>query len=111
MHEVKVTGVGGVPSTGVSAVVLNVTATGPTAASHLSVYPKPPRSTLYDDQGSFGAGTIPSASNLNVVAGQTVPNLVVARVGAGGKVHPEQQRLQPCHLRRGRVVRHRHGIG
>ena len=86
MHEVKVTGVGGVPSTGVSAVVLNVTATGPTAASHLSVYPKPPRSTLYDDQGSFGAGTIPSASNLNVVAGQTVPNLVVARVGAGGKV-------------------------
>ena len=86
MHEVTVTGVGGVPATGVSAVVLNVTATGPTATSHISVYPKPPRSTLYDDQGSFGPGTIPSASNLNVVPGQTVPNLVVVRVGAGGKV-------------------------
>lgn len=86
-HEATVVGVGGVPATGVSAVVLNVTVTGPTAAnSFLSVYPKPPRTFVYDDQSSFGASTVPLASNLNYVAGQTVPNLVVARVGVGGKV-------------------------
>jgi len=28
----------------------------------------------------------PIASNLNYVAGQTVPNLVIAKVGADGKV-------------------------
>ena len=45
--------------------------------------------------GTIGTGWItvfptgaplPTASNLNYVAGQTVPNLVVARVGAGGQV-------------------------
>ena len=30
--------------------------------------------------------SVPLASNLNYVAGQTVPNVVVAKVGAGGKV-------------------------
>ena len=29
---------------------------------------------------------VPNASNLNFVAGQTVPNAVVAKVGVGGKV-------------------------
>ena len=67
-----VTGVGGVPASGVSAVVLNVTVTGPTAPSFLTVYPN-------------GAPR-PIASNLNYVAGQTVPNLVIAKVGADGKV-------------------------
>jgi hypothetical protein len=51
---------------------MNVTATNPTATSYVSVYP---------------AGTTrPSASNLNVVAGQTIPNLVTVAVGAGNKV-------------------------
>ncbi len=93
-HEAQVTGVGGVPSSGVSAVVLNVTVDQPTNASFLSVYPKPPRINdqcggaplVYCDQASFGPGTVPNASNLNFVAGQTIPNLVVVRVGAGGKV-------------------------
>ena len=62
----------GVPASGVSAVVLNVTVTQPTAAGHITVYPD---------------GTSrPLAANLNFVAGQTVPNLVVAPVGADGKV-------------------------
>ena len=68
----QVTGQGGVPATGVSAVVLNVTVTEPTATSFLTAWP---------------AGEArPLASNLNFVAGQTVPNLVVVKVGAGGKV-------------------------
>ncbi|MFF2570340.1 hypothetical protein, partial [Streptomyces sp. NPDC058084] len=69
---VQVTGRGGVPATGVSAVVLNVTATAPTSGSFVSVAP-------------YGAGDS-SASNLNFTAGQTVPNLVVVPVGAYGKV-------------------------
>lgn len=83
-HEVKVTGVGGIPATGVSAVLVNVTAVGPTTNSDIRIYPKPPRTNFYDDQSSFGSP--PNASNLNVVPGQVVPNLVVAKVGAGGKV-------------------------
>ena len=67
-----VTGVGGVPTTGVSAVVLNVTVTEPTAPSFLTVYPN-------------GAAR-PATANLSFDAGQTVPNLVVAEVGAEGKV-------------------------
>ena len=66
------TGVGGVPASGVSAVVLNVTVTAPTAGELPDRVPNgTPR---------------PLASNLNFVAGQTVPNLVVAKVGADGKV-------------------------
>ena len=68
----RVTGLGGVPATGVGAVVLNVTVTQPSAASFVTVYP---------------TGTKrPLASNLNMVPGQVTPNLVIAKVGAGGKV-------------------------
>jgi hypothetical protein len=68
-----VAGVNGVPLTGVSAVVLNVTAAGHTGAdTYMTVFP---------------SGTArPLASNLNVVAGQTIPNLVIARVGTDGRV-------------------------
>jgi hypothetical protein len=67
-----VTGVGGVPATGVSAVVLNVTVTQPTAPSFLTVYPN--------------GATRPATADLTFVADQTVPNLVVAQVGVDGKV-------------------------
>ena len=69
----QVTGRSGVPESGVSAVVLNVTVTNPMGPdSFLTVYPSPsPR---------------PLASNLNFKAGQTVANLVVARVGPTGAV-------------------------
>ncbi len=62
----------GLPA-GVTAVTMNVTATRPTSASYLTVYP--------------GGTTRPEASNLNVVAGQTVPNLVTVAVGAGNRVN------------------------
>lgn len=70
--DVQVTGEGGVASSGVAAVVMNVTVTQPTAASFLTVWP---------------AGLKrPVISNLNYVAGQTVPNLVTVAVGDGGRV-------------------------
>ncbi|HEX3621981.1 MAG TPA: hypothetical protein VHT97_06680 [Acidimicrobiales bacterium] len=71
--ELTVTGVGGVPASGVTAVALNVTATNVSGAeSFLTVWP---------------SGTSrPLASNLNFIAGQTVPNLVLARVGDSGKI-------------------------
>jgi hypothetical protein len=70
--NLQVAGQQTVPATGVSAVVVNVTATNTTAAGYLTVFP-------------FGAGR-PVASNLNFVAGQTVPNRVVVKVAANGQV-------------------------
>ena len=70
--DVLVAGRGGVPATGVGAVALNVTVTGPTVASFVTAFPT-------------GAPR-PTASNLNVVSGQTVPNMVIVPLGAGGQV-------------------------
>ena len=71
---VQVTGRGGVPSSGVSAVALNVTATGAPAAGFVQVMPS---------AGGTAAG---ASSNLNVVARQTVANLVIVPVGDSGAV-------------------------
>jgi len=54
-------------------VVLNVTVTNPTAPSFLTVWPS-------------DAASQPTASDLNYVAGQTSPNLVVVRLGADGSI-------------------------
>jgi hypothetical protein len=70
--EVQVTGRGGVPATGVSAVVLNITATQPEGPGFLTAFPS--------------GGLLPLASDLNFDASETRPNLAVVRVGAGGKV-------------------------
>ena len=70
--RVKVTGLGGVPASGVSAVVLNVTVTSPRASGFVTAH--------------AGGTSRPSASNVNFVAGQTVANLVVVPVGADGTV-------------------------
>ena len=69
---VQVDGAGGVPATGVSAVAVNVTVTAPNASGYATAY-------------ADGAAR-PSASNLNFVTGQTVPNLVIAPVGSDGKI-------------------------
>ena len=61
-----------VPSSKVSAVVLNVTVTGPTSAGYLTVYPT--------------GVTRPTASNLNFSAGWTGANAVTVPVGANGQV-------------------------
>ncbi|MDQ6726361.1 MAG: peptidoglycan recognition protein family protein, partial [Actinomycetota bacterium] len=71
--QLAVTGVGGVPTTGVTAVVLNMTvdrATGP--ESYLSVWPN--------------GSARPTASNLNFTSGAPATNLVIAQVGGDGRV-------------------------
>lgn len=62
-------GATGIPTTGVSAVVLNLTAVNSTANSYLTAYA----------QGS----TQPSTSSLDFTPGETVANLVVVPVPAG----------------------------
>jgi hypothetical protein len=70
--SLSILGHGGVPGSGVAAVVLNVTVTAPTSGGYISVYPD--------------GVTRPLASNLNFSANETVPNLVIAPVGADGRV-------------------------
>jgi hypothetical protein len=67
----KVTGAFGVLSTA-SAVVLNVTVAAPTSGGFLTIYPSDV--------------ALPEASNLNYVAGQTVPNVVISGVSATGRI-------------------------
>ena len=72
MVELQVAGRAGIPGDA-AAVVLNVTVTEARGPGFVTVYP-------------CGEAR-PTASNLNVDhAGQTVPNLVVSRVGVDGKV-------------------------
>ena len=70
--EVQITGRGGVPSSGARAVILNVTVTEPIAGGYLTMFP---------------AGSArPLASDVNYAAGDNQPNLVVVKLGTGGKV-------------------------
>ena len=69
--EAAVTGRGGVPATA-SAVALNVTVTDGSGPGFVTVYPC--------------GGTPPTASNVNFLAGQTVPNAVISMIGTNGKV-------------------------
>ena len=69
--ELQVTGVAGVPANA-DAVVLNMTVVNAQAPGFATVYP-------------CGQNR-PDASNLNYTTGQTIPNLVIAKPGAGGKV-------------------------
>ena len=70
--KLQITGVNGVPTSDVTAVVLNVTAVAPTVNGVATVYPD--------------GGALPVASNLNWHGGETEPNLVVAPVGSDGEV-------------------------
>ena len=72
--EVTIAGTSGIPTSGVTAVSLNVTALGVSTSpygGYVTVYPCDSR---------------PNASNLNFVAGQVVPNAVIAPVSARGTV-------------------------
>jgi hypothetical protein len=71
--NLHVTGVGGIPTSGVAAVVLNVTVTDSTApSSYLTVWP--------------AGQTRPNSSNIDFLTKQTRPNLVTAKVGSGGQI-------------------------
>jgi alpha-tubulin suppressor-like RCC1 family protein len=69
--ELRVAGRDGVPADA-TAVVLNVTVTGPIGNAFVTVFP------CGSEQ--------PNASNINYLAGQTIANLVIAKVGDGGNV-------------------------
>jgi subtilisin family serine protease len=71
-YPLQITGRGSIPSSGVGSVALNVTVVGSTASNYLTVYP-------------FGAAQ-PTASNLNFVGGQTIANMVIVKLGTGGKI-------------------------
>lgn len=62
----------GLPTSGVSAVALNMTVTNTKSSGVLTVYPD-------------GVAT-PTASNLNFVSGQTIANATVTPVGSDGKI-------------------------
>jgi len=70
--HLTVLGRGDVPTSGVGAVAINVTASVPTANSYLTVYPR--------------AASQPTASTLNFKAGQTVANMTIVPVGADGQI-------------------------
>lgn len=71
-RQVQITGSGSVPADA-RTVVLNVTATGTTAAGFLSIWPNGP--------------TPPTVSSLNWTAGQTVANSVTVKLGPGGTIN------------------------
>jgi hypothetical protein len=71
-RSLKVTGVGGVPTTGVGAVVLNVTVTQPNEYAYLTIFPS-------DEM-------LPNASNLNYASNDTIANLVIAKIASDGTV-------------------------
>jgi len=72
-RDLVVTGVGGVPTTGVSAVALNVTVTGSSGPGNVEVYPTGQKPGM-------------RTSNLNYKTGMTVPVLVQSGVGSAGSV-------------------------
>ncbi|KQY42827.1 hypothetical protein ASD18_17715 [Cellulomonas sp. Root137] len=75
VYQVHLPGTGGIPADA-SAVVLNVTAIGPSALGNLRVYPN-----------ATGSTTPPTASTINYVPGRDVPNLVVVALPDDGIVN------------------------
>ena len=71
-RTIKMTGRGTVPASGVSAVVVNVTAINPASRGFMTVFP---------------CGAVPTASSLNYArAGTVVGNEIIVRLDAGGRL-------------------------
>jgi hypothetical protein len=68
----QVGGVGGVPGTNVGAVVLNITATGPTETTYLSIFP--------------ADSTPPASSSLNPAKAETAANMVITPLSSNGRL-------------------------
>lgn len=70
--DVQIAGLGGVPATGADTVAVNVTTVAASAAGYSVVFP---------------AGTsLPTTSNLNFGAGQTVAGFAFVKLGTGGQI-------------------------
>ena len=93
-RSLQVTGRGGVPASGVSAVVMNVTVTNPSVASHVTVWP---------------SGTIPNASEpqLRGRPDQAQPGHRRGERQRQGQL-PTRRRFRRSHRRRRGVLRRRH---
>ncbi len=72
--DLQIAGQGGVPA-GATAVAMTVTAVSPTSGTDIRVYP-----------AVSDTATVPLVSNINVRVGPAVPNVVIVKIGAGGKV-------------------------
>lgn len=72
-RDLPVAGHGGLPGGGMVAVIANTTVTNPTSGSFLTLYPSQ-------------TAVRPTASDLNFGPGDTVPNLVVVKLGPDGAV-------------------------
>ncbi|MCL4433930.1 MAG: IPT/TIG domain-containing protein, partial [Actinobacteria bacterium] len=72
IENVTVTGVGGIPSSGVSAVVLNLTAIEPTSSGYLTAFPT--------------GATKAEVSTVNFNKGETTPSRVIVKVGSNGQI-------------------------
>jgi hypothetical protein len=81
-RSLAILGSGGLPSSGVAAVALNVTAAGVAARGFVTVFP--------------GASPLPNSSNLNVETGDVRPNMVIVPVGPGGTI--QMYTTAPTHL-------------
>ena len=69
------------PAAGITAVALNITATGGRSAGYLTAYPD--------------GTTTPVASNVNFTTGQTVANAVITPVGTDGRIRIYNGGAQP----------------
>lgn len=70
--DVQVAGLGGVPADGADTVAVNLTAVAPSAAGYAVV---------------FATGSpVPTTSNLNFSAGQTVAGFALVKLGTGGQI-------------------------
>lgn len=70
--DLQVSTRGGVPTSGTSSVVLNVTVVSPSSEGYVTIYPT--------------GSTRPTASSVNFNKGWTGANLVTVKLGSGGKV-------------------------
>jgi hypothetical protein len=74
IRDLPLAGVAGVPTSGASAVVVNVTGVDASQTTDVAVYPTPTD------------GSVPLASNLNVLTHETAADLAVVGTGSGGQV-------------------------
>ena len=95
-RDLTIAGIAGVPADA-DAVLLNVTVTDTSEPSYLTVWP--------------GGQAQPTASNLNWPAGDTRPNLVVAKLGAGGAISIYNHEGSASVCRRRRRVLPRAALG
>lgn len=73
--DLQVTGRGGVPGSGVEAVVLNLTSVNPSSNGWITAWP--------------AGDAKPHVANLSYLTGDVVPNMVMCKVGSGGKISLE----------------------